>query len=132
VELQKKNKEKCKLWNEKQENTIILFWASWASSSYDTLWKIRTLRKDDQDTISGRIVCISLDTEYHRFELDSRNDSIYDIEHYCDGLAFESPTVKSIGVPVLPYYIITDKKHKVVAEGRDPDKMQADVRKYMK
>jgi antitoxin component of MazEF toxin-antitoxin module len=133
MDISDKNNKKTKLWGKhKDEPTLIIFWATWAADSYDLLWKVRASRRNNNDSIKGRCVCVSLDTELFRFETDIRPDSTNNIEQYCDGLAFESPVIKKLGVAKLPYYIITDEKHKIVATGYNGEKLMDDMKKYLK
>ena len=125
--------EKSKLWDTKREcNTLIFFWASWANGYYDFIWKIRDHVREHRDTINGRYVGISLDAEKSRFTSDARTDEGIGIEQYCDGLAFESDAVKKLGISGIPYYVIVDKKHKIIATGQETDKLKADLKKYFK
>ncbi len=126
------NKKKSKIWDKKNNsNTILLYWATWCNGCYDYLWKMRDIVRANPDSVSGRLVGISLDAEYYRFENDCRTDSAIGIEQYCDGLTFESPSVKEVGIPHLPYYIIVDSKHKVLTSGDDAEKMVKDIKKYI-
>ena len=124
--------EKCKLWDKKKDcNTIIFFWASWSNGYYDFIWKVREhVREHRGDTIRGRYVGISLDVDLNRFESDARTDEGIGIEEYCDGLGFESPVLKKFGIPSIPFYIIVDNKHKIIATGRESDQLKKDLKKF--
>ncbi len=133
VQMVTKSKDSTYLWREKKEkNTVVLFWASWSSASIDMLWKMRNFSKEHRDSISARFVGFSLDTEYFTFESLTRTDSIYNVEQYCDGQSFESDVVKQFGIPSLPYYVITDKKHKVMSHGTEIKQLEKDMKKYLK
>lgn len=122
--------EKCKLWDKKKDcNTIIFFWASWTNGYYDFLWKIREHAREHRDSLKSRYVGISLDVETNRFEGDSRTDEGIGIEEYCDGLGLESPVFKKLGIPSIPFYIIVDNKHKIIATGRESDQLKKDLKK---
>ena len=124
--------DKCKLWSKKQDaNTIIFFWASWAKDYYNFIWKIREHARGHRDALKGRIVGISFDVEMNRFTSEARTDEGIGIEQYCDGLGLESPVFKKFGVPCVPYYIIVDKKHKILVTGNDTEQLRSDLKKYL-
>lgn len=135
VTLYGKNRKKSNLWKgHDDEVTLIYFWSSWGNGSMDFIWKARNLRRkqNNDDNVKGRIVGINLDEEYFRFENECNNDSANKIEQYSEGIAFESKVLNSIGVPYVPYYIITDKNHKVVAAGADANELEKSLDKLMK
>lgn len=130
VKLVLRSKEKRKLWaNQSKDYTLLFFWATWIRNSYDMLWKIRQTQEQNREKI--RFVGISLDNERYRWEDQVKRDSIT-IEHSCDGLSWSSPIIQQLGLGTIPYYIITDKSHKVLASGTDVDQMAKDVSKYVK
>ena len=125
--------EKCKLWDKKKNsNTIIFFWASWTNGYYDFIWKVRDHAREHRDSLKSRYVGISLDVETSRFESDSRTDEGIGIEEYCDYLGLESPVFKKLGIPSIPFYIIVDNKHKIIATGRESDQLKSDLKKHLK
>ena len=131
VTLMKKDNTSAKLWNKSKDYNLIVFWSTWMSGGYDVLWRTRRNNRDYKEDGRLRTVAISLDIERHRWEDAVRQDSI-DIEHYCDGLCFESDAVKKIGISSLPYYIITDKNHKILEKNNDIKKLDDDLKKYLK
>lgn len=122
-----------KLWKEgnKDGNTLLVFWATWMPNYYDFLWETRriaTRYKENKEDL--RSVFISMDNERHRWQVEVRPDS-GTIEHYCDGKSFAAKWTRSLGIPSIPYYIITDKDHKIVATGTDKKNLNNDLGKAM-
>lgn len=111
--------------NIQPRRTLILFWSTWMHDGYDLIWR---LRQQANDSLSTRIVAISLDVELQRWLDATRSDSTSAIEHYCDGLGFESPAAKTLGASRMPYYILTDPQHHILERGHD----LADLNKLLK
>ena len=128
-----KQKKKIRLRDDAADFTLIVYWASWMDRQYEFMESLYTLKKqmdaDGKDNI--RFVAISLDTEIYRWEDFIRQDSLT-VSHCCDGFSWETPAAKKMGVCILPYYIILDKSHKVIARGTERDAMSKDIRKYAK
>ena len=131
VSLVKKDRSSAKLWKESKECNLIVFWSTWMPNGYDILWRMRRSNSEYKDGGQLRTVAISLDVERYRWEDAIRQDSL-DIEHYCDGLAFESRVVKKFGISLLPCYIITDKSHKILEKGNDIQELEKDLKKHIK
>ena len=131
VSLVKADKSSAKLWKESKDYNLIVFWATWIPNGYDVLWRMRRNNRDYKEGGRLRTVAISLDIERHRWEDAIRQDSI-DIEHYCDGLSFESDVVKKFGISSLPCYIITDKSHKILEKNNNIQELDDDLKKYIK
>ena len=131
VSLVKKDKSSAKLWRESKDCNLIVFWSTWISNGHDVLWRMRRNNRDYKDEGRLRTVAISLDIERYRWEDAIRQDSL-GIEHYCDGLGFESEVVKKFGISSLPYYIITDKSHKILEKGNDIQELDNDLKKHLK
>ena len=132
VSLVNKDKSSSKLWRESKDYNLIVFWATWMPNGYDVLWRIRRNNNDFKDGGRLRTVAISLDVERYRWEDAVRQDSIGGIDHYCDGLSFESEAVKKFGISSLPCYILTDKGHKVLEKSNDIQKLDEDLKRYIK
>lgn len=131
VSLVKDDKSSVKLWKESKDYNLIVFWSTWMPNGYDVLWRMRRNNRDYKEGGRLRTVAISLDIERHRWENAVRQDSI-DIEHYCDGLSFESGVVKKFGISSLPYYILTDKSHKILEKSGDIQELDNDLKKHVK
>lgn len=132
VTLTKKDYSTEKLWAKNKDYHLIAFWSLWMPSGYETLWKLRRSADAYKDSDKLRIVAVSLDIERYRWEDAIRPDTTNLIEHYCDGLHFESPVVKSLGVNSAPCYILTDKNHKVLERSDNPADLEQMLEKYLK
>lgn len=131
VTLVNKDKSSVKLWSESKDYNLIVFWSTWMPNGYDVLWRMRRNSRDYKEDGRLRTVGISLDIERYRWEDAIRQDSV-DIEHYCDGLSFESEVIKKFGISSLPYYIITDKNQKILEKSNDINELDNDLKKYIK
>lgn len=133
VTLTRKDKKTLKLWKSAKDYNLIAFWATWIPNGSDFVWKIKNATKSHQDDGKLRVVMVSLDVEPYRWENVIRADSTTNyIEHYCDGLCFESKTVKTLGINTVPYYILTDKNHKVLDSGDDVNTLEDMLKKHIK
>lgn len=133
IALRSQKDKTVNLWKDRTRSdyNLIAFWAVWSIDGYDMLWKLREYAGKYKDEGRLRIVAISLDVERYRWEDAVRQDSIRNIEHYCDGMAFESGTVKALGVETVPSYVITDKKHKILEKGTDMNSLTKALDKYL-
>lgn len=130
VTLTRKDTKTTKLWKTAKDYNLIAFWATWMPNGTDFLWHLKNLMKDYQDRGNVRVVAISLDVERYRWEDAIRSDSTLTyLEHYCDGLSFESNAVKALSIDAVPYYILTDKNHTVLDSGDDVNKLQELLKK---
>lgn len=129
VPVTRKDGKIVNLWQSAKDYNIVAFWATWMSNGSDFLWKLKNILRDRPTSDDVRIVAISLDVEQYRWEDAIRSDStIVYIEHYCDGLGFESKAVKTLGIDAVPYYILTDKNHKVLDCGDDMNKLKEELK----
>ena len=130
VDLTPRDRNKRRLWTtQKQDYTLLFFWATWIRNSYDLLWRVRQMQEQNADKL--RFVGFSLDNERYRWEEQTKRDSLT-IEHSCDGLSWSSPIIQQLGLTDLPFYVITDKAHKVLATGTNVEDMTKDISKYVK
>lgn len=111
---------------------LIFFWATWMHNGYETLWQFRRLLDTYKDDDRLRVAAISLDVEQNPWRETIRPDSSKShLRHYCDGLSFESPAAKTLGVNRLPYYIITDRQHKILEKGNDVKDLEGLLKKHL-
>ena len=132
VNLQKRDKSKQKLWSKSIPYTLVTFWSLWMPNGYDFMYRLRGINSKYKDDGNLRVVAISLDAERGRWEDNTRIDSVSGIEHYFDGMVFDSEPVRKLGIGKLPTYIITDKHHKVLAHGNDMNELNKELEKYVK
>lgn len=130
IALTKRDKTTKKLWATQKDLNLIAFWSTWLTNGYDISWKIRQI--NDEYTQDGklRIAAISLDIERYRWEENTRIDSLSTIEHYCDGLGFESPVAKEFGINSLPFFILTDRDHKILSTSTTIEQLKTELAKH--
>lgn len=133
--LTRRDKTTAKLWAKGKEAdfTLVAFWATWKQNGYDVVWKLRQISDDHKEAGNLRIVGISLDLERNRWEDATRQDTLSNyIEHYYDGLAFESPVAQAYGITNVPFFVLTDRSHKIICTSHSLDEMQGDLKKHVK
>lgn len=123
IKIKTNKKETINLKQLDADRTVIVFWASWMPQAYDFFDSFAITTKEYAADKQVEFITISLDTEIYRWESYIREDTTYS-RHSCDGLAWESPAVKSLGVSDVPSFIVVDKKHKIVARGNSIDEME--------
>lgn len=109
--------------------TLLFFWATWHTEDYEFLNMARTIARDNEDKL--HCVGVSLDSQIYQWEGTTRADTLI-IDHCCDGLAWESTTVRQMGVNTLPMFFLIDANHKIVASGTAKDEMLDVVKKKVK
>ena len=130
VTLTRRDRKTTKLWKSAKDYNIIAFWATWMPNGSDFIWQLKNTLRDELDEGKVRVVAVSLDVEPYRWEDVIRPDStISNLEHYCDGLGFESQAVKTLSIDAVPFCILTDKNHKVLDCGSDVNKLAEVMRR---
>ncbi|MBQ0141632.1 MAG: DUF4369 domain-containing protein [Prevotellaceae bacterium] len=107
----------------KNRHTLLVFWASWMHDAYDVFDAVKSFYNKYGKQNDVIIVSISLDGEKYEWSDFVREDTVT-MTHCYDGLTWESPVVKELGVMEIPYYILADKKHKVTIRDNDLDALQ--------
>ena len=96
---------------------LLTFWATWKRNSQDDLYAIRKSLKDyGKDHI--QTISISLDTDIQYYRNACRYDSLT-WHSRCYRLTWETPLIKQLNIKDIPYYVLTDSKHKIIALGTD-------------
>ena len=132
VTLPNKDRKSVKLWSSSKDYTLIAFWATWMPNGYDFLWRMKNALGDYRENGKLRLVAISLDVERYRWEDIIRSDSTAStLQHYCDGQGFESSAIKTLGIDALPFYILTDKNHRVIESGDDANELNKKKKKHI-
>lgn len=132
VTLTKKDYSTVKLWSKEKDYHLLAFWAIWMPNSYDFLWQLRQRSNEYKESGKLRIVAISLDIERYRWEESIRPDSTNNIEHYCDGMGFESKVIKTLGVGTLPCFVLTDNAHRILEKSNDLAQIGKKIEEYIK
>ena len=98
----------------------------------DFLWRARNATSQQRENGKLRMAAISLDIERYRWEDIIRADpTTTALQHYCDGQGFESPAIKTLGIDALPFYILTDKNHRVIESGDDANELNEAIKKHI-
>lgn len=116
-------KDKSKPW------TLLFFWATWTPRGYETLNMMRNIAKANEDSL--HCVGISLDSHIYQWEGPTKADSLI-IDHCCDGMAWETPSVQQMGVIDLPTFYLIDSNHKIIYRGSDREEINEEVKKRLK
>lgn len=98
---------------------LINFWASWDHSSAAIMFRFKRLRREYADRIE--MMSVSLDVRPSDKEAVERNDSVT-WPSYCDFMAWNSPVLKQVYVPSVPYCILVGPDRKVIAAGTSYDR----------
>ena len=77
-----------------------------------------------------KVITISLDHQQYSWEDFIRYDSLY-ATHLYDGLAWESPAVRKLGIQTVPSYILADSNHKIIEHGNSAEDMRKDLEKHL-
>ena len=131
VKFSNKKNVKSSIWSgSASDYTTVLCWATWISSSYEVLAKIREIARENPKN-KMRVVAFSIDNEFERWSNMTQFDSISTIEHYIDTRAFSSQLINEIGINTLPTYFVIDSNHKIVAKGSESKALDQDVKKVL-
>lgn len=131
IKLKTKRDKEIDIANQKSDLTLLVFWASWMPREYEYQEQFRTFVNEyATNTERLSIITISLDNQQYRWEELARTDTTY-CHHTHDGLAWETPAAKKLGIQSVPAYILADKNHKIIATGHSIDEMKKDVKKAM-
>ena len=103
--------------------TMVWFWATWMRNEYTEAEKVRAFREKYAAKNRIRMITITLDGSKNQWQDFIREDSTGFIHCY-DGMSWESPAVKRLGVMSVPYYILADKENKITAESDNLDALQ--------
>jgi len=113
-----------------KEWLMLVFWASWQEN--ESLDFVDALKKQ-AEFYSNRVrfVAISLDSQIYKWERLVKNDSI-NVFHCNDGMAWESETVKKLGIGRVPCFMLVDKDNKIVTKGSTVKEFSMALDKYVR
>jgi len=117
INLTMKSKRQVNLSTVEADYTVLVYWATWLPHLYDFIDEFDQLTEDYREDEQVQFIAISLDTEVYRWEHTLHDDTVR-CEHVCEGRAWESTSVKQLGVTSVPTFIIADKQHKIIAKGQ--------------
>lgn len=114
----------------KSPRHLIVFWSTWMDGSVDFMWRLRRTTDSIRQDKKLWVTTVSLDVERYRWEDAVRPDtSAVALEHFCDGLAWESKAVKQLSVETLPCLILTDENQRVLERADDIAKLSEMLKK---
>ena len=116
-------KDTISLRQPNHDHTLLVFWASWQNDSYHIIDNVNSFYDKYGKGNDIKILAVSLDGAKYEWESFVRDDTLA-ITHLYDGLAWESPVVKKLGITKIPYYIMADKKFKITARSNNLDALQ--------
>ena len=131
IKLKTKRGKTIDIGRQKSDFTLLIYWATWMSREYEYSEQFRQF-VGEYATYPDRlsVITISLDNQQYRWEELARTDTTYS-HHIHDGLTWECPAVKRLGIQSIPSYILADKNHKIIATGHSFNDMKKDVNKAM-
>lgn len=112
------------------DHTLIAFWATWARSHWDFMNQLRKLRDTYVADHRLRILAISLDARIFEWEQFIDADST-GMHHICDGQAFASPLADQLAIRQVPFFLLTDRKGRILLTGTTPEQLRTEVPKHL-
>lgn len=92
---------------------LLIFWATWKRSTLDDFTSIRKVLREHKNL---QPVSISLDHQRNSYLYAVKADSI-DFDRRCYLRVWDTPVVQQLAISEIPYYILTDSAHTVLALG---------------
>ena len=131
VTLTTKAGKKIQLSDVPSGGTLIGFWASWIPQQWKYNEQMRTAAEQAKNSRKDiRVVSVSIDTEIYKWESFIRTDTV-NVQHVCDGRAWDTPLVAQLGIRQLPTYIIADANNQIIVRGTDLDQLPSDFEKNL-
>lgn len=111
-----------------EPRTMFVFWATWMNHQYEFIGNLRKQIKAYKDNDSIRIISLSLDSEIYKWENSVRYDTV-GVDNCCDGLVWDSPIVKELGITDIPTFILFDEEHRIISRGHTSEQMNKELEK---
>ena len=108
---------------------ILSIWSTWNYDSQNAQSRMLDYTRMYGDKIAMLSICIEADKKICENYVKSNSITWPNI---CDGMLFESPLLRSIGVTDLPYNILIDKHGKVIAVNPDINLLEEELKKLLK
>lgn len=108
---------------------LVGFWATWLTNAWDMMSTLRRFTTDYSSSL--QVLAVSLDTQIYKWEEFVRTDSLT-LDNVCDGKCWDSEPVRKFGVRELPYYVLCDKKGKILFRGNTVEDMTRDIEQTLK
>ena len=100
---------------------LLVFWAAWKRDSRDNLLAVKHTLRDlscKPDSLRPQPISISLDYDVNLYAYALKSDSI-DFDRRCYRQVWETPICQQLAVSDLPFFILTDYRHRILAAGKD-------------
>lgn len=130
LELITKEKDTIRTASIEEPRTMFVFWSTWMNQQYEFVGNLRKQIKAYKDNDSIRIISVSLDSEIYKWENSVRYDTV-GVENCCDGMVWDSPIVKELGIIDIPAFLIFDEEHKIISRGTTPEQMNSELKKHV-
>lgn len=131
ISLKTKKGDTVNIGKQKADYTLLVFWAAWMERQYEYIDEFHRICEDFAKNSSRlKVITISLDHQQYSWEDFIRYDSLY-ATHLYDGLAWESPAVRKLGIQTVPSYILADSNHKIIEHGNSAEDMRKDLEKHL-
>lgn len=114
---------------------LLVFWASWKRDSRDHLPDVRRCLQrtgNKPDSLRLQAVSVSLDYDLNLYAYSLRTDSI-DYDRRCYRQIWETPLCRELDITDIPYFILTDHRFRILAEGTDwKEQIQPELDKFLR
>lgn len=107
---------------------LLAFWASWNNASTSILFRTKYLQSKCDERLAP--ISCSLDIDSIGNLLYIRRDTIT-WPNICDYQAWQSPLVKQLGIEDVPYLILTDSLHNIIAQGNKMEDIEPVLKKKL-
>ena len=107
---------------------LVVFSASWDSSNYRLVSKLRTLRRRFGQRLA--VVNVLMDTDEEKARTRAQRDSLVNAI-YAPG-EYESPLARKLGVRYVPGTLLVDAGGTIVARDIDVEHLEAEVEKVVR
>ena len=115
--------EKIELQKIKNKHILLCFWATWMDNPVYHINKMKAFKEKYAQKNDIRVLTVTLDGSRYQWRNFLADDSTTLTNCY-DGLSWDSPLVKQLGIPSVPYYVLTDKNKKITASNSNLDALQ--------
>ncbi|MCQ2095671.1 MAG: DUF4369 domain-containing protein [Bacteroidaceae bacterium] len=123
VRMETSGKDSLNIKDYKNGYELIYFWATWMRNVDDVIGKVGEFYEKYGKKHDIKVVSVSLDGSKYQWQEFVRYDTVHTV-HLYDGLAWDSPAVRKLGVASLPFFVLADKNKKITATGSNLDALQ--------
>lgn len=105
---------------------LIAFVATWTQNYNEMIRNLHAIKNKGPEDM--RILLVSLDTDIPRFKERIERDSLAS-NTICDGKAFESPLVTTLGIRHVPSAMLIDRNKRIIARDIEPRQLETEIKK---